>query len=159
MMSVFTKVLTTVFTCLLFTKALYAQTEVKRVNNTAGQQGNGYYTVSFGEPVVGTTAQSSTGFLAPNDTLTVTSTGNLPVANAYVNIFPNPVTSVLTIQSAEVISKITIYTTSGQVVQTNDKTSSSTTTINMSDFSSGTYLLQIVYEKAIVPTVARIIKN
>ena len=87
-----------------------------------------------------TNTKISEGFITP---ILIVSTANVNTNNiAELSVFPNPISTFLTIKANETISSITIYNPLGQLVKTL-KIDKIETTINFSGLSSGKYLLKI----------------
>jgi len=61
-----------------------------------------------------------------------------------VNIYPNPASTLLTIDSKELIDKITITNILGQVIYTNSK-ELTTNNINTTSWESGSYIVKITF--------------
>ncbi len=71
------------------------------------------------------------------------------IAKKEIKIYPNPVESLLSVSIAglgnETVSECLIYTLAGALVK-REKIRSELTTLDMSSFSSGTYVLQILID-------------
>ncbi|CAM3291992.1 T9SS type A sorting domain-containing protein [Flavobacterium longum] len=76
-------------------------------------------------------------------TTTVTALGNPEVAANDFVVYPNPAKHTISIQSDATIESVAIYNTLGQLV----KTANGQTTIDVSELSAGSYLIQIVSDK------------
>ena len=76
------------------------------------------------------------------------------VENSNLSIFPNPVKDVLTINYDKAISQIDVYDVNGKLVKTFTTVNG---TINVSDLSSGVYMLNIQTEEGLV--VRKIVKE
>lgn len=108
---------------------------------------NGTNTIDFtiGEPVIETvsdgTNDATQGFHQTN--LTITNIEDLDV-DFSVNIYPNPAADVINL-TIEKYEKITyqIYDMGGKLVDQSTLTSS-TTSLNVSDYPKGTYLLTLI---------------
>src|SRR5690606_41440287 len=84
------------------------------------------------------------------DKLTITAVKQVPlnieeVLVSKFNIFPNPVTDVVTITHNENIGieEVTLYGMNGKIVKLQKSNNESEIQLNLSDLSSGTYLLHI----------------
>ncbi len=66
------------------------------------------------------------------------------VLAAKINVYPNPTTDVLRIQSSEALSSATIYSSDGRKVLTINKFGNGITSINTSSFSKGVYLINFI---------------
>lgn len=71
-----------------------------------------------------------------------------------LEIYPNPTSDILNIQTEQKISKIEILDTSGKLLKSN---SGSGKTINVSNLSKGIYLIKIYADKNIINS--KFIKN
>ncbi|NCU36895.1 T9SS type A sorting domain-containing protein, partial [Candidatus Falkowbacteria bacterium] len=67
-------------------------------------------------------------------------------------IFPNPATDALWVQSEEEISSITVYDAFGKLLKSNSFFPSQTVKMDVADFPSGIYFLKIVTKEAKVIT-------
>ncbi|MFI0492273.1 T9SS type A sorting domain-containing protein [Flavobacterium sp.] len=61
-----------------------------------------------------------------------------------IQVYPNPTTDVLKVESSEALSSATIYSSDGRKVLSISKFGSSTTSINTSSFSKGVYLISFI---------------
>lgn len=123
---------------------------------------NGTNTIDFtiGEPVIETvsdgTNDATQGFHQTN--LTITNIEDLDV-NFSVNIYPNPTSDVinLTIEKYEKII-FQIYDMGGKLVEEATLTST-TTNVNVSDYSKGTYMLTLTQADQKKVKTYKIVKN
>ena len=60
-----------------------------------------------------------------------------------LNIYPNPVTNQLQVFAGQIIENVRIFNIFGQLVYSSKAINSESLTVNMSDFSSGLYLVQV----------------
>lgn len=72
-------------------------------------------------------------------------------------VFPNPVTNILNIESAEAITRIDIYNTLGQVVISNDVNAVTAASVNMAALPAGYYIAHIHGNSG--KTIKKILKN
>lgn len=70
--------------------------------------------------------------------LSVTGVGIEESETSNISMFPNPVSTVLNIQTTEVIERISIYSSTGALVQTETKN-----VFSVAELSSGVYLIQV----------------
>ncbi|TDP58691.1 DUF7619 domain-containing protein [Flavobacterium dankookense] len=86
--------------------------------------------------------------------------GNDEFTTATIAVYPNPARDVVTISNmgTEGISQITIYEVSGKKVFSQTKSFDALTTINVSDFAKGIYLVEIVSENKVKLTKKLVIK-
>lgn len=86
--------------------------------------------------------------------------GNNEFNNTTIAVYPNPAKDVITISNmgTESISQITIYEVSGKKVFSQTKSFDTQTTINVSDFAKGIYLVEIVSENNVKLTKKLVIK-
>ena len=85
-------------------------------------------------------------------TTTVTALGNPEVAASDFVVYPNPAKYAISIQSDATVESVAIYNALGQLV----KIANERTTIDVSDLSAGSYLIQIVSDKG--KTMKKLIK-
>ena len=141
----------------------------KEVIGSAGHaMNNGSYNLNFtvGEPVVGMIQNGMTihqGFwaeLVSDETLSVTT---LLEEEASINIFPNPVISVLHItfkQHNAAQYNIQLYDSAGrQVYGLQPQSETNSTTINLSMLSDGIYLIHVSDTKSNYSKTFKIIKK
>lgn len=86
--------------------------------------------------------------------------GNDKFNNTTIAVYPNPAKDVVTISNmgTESISQITIYEVSGKKVFSQTKSFDTQTTINVSDFAKGIYLVEIVSENNVKLTRKLVVK-
>lgn len=84
----------------------------------------------------------------------VDGTGIEEISEGEINIYPNPTTSTLRINSSEMINEVAIYNLQGQLVQTENGNVQS---VNVSNLAPGSYIARIVTENGI--TNKRFIKE
>ncbi|HLV51435.1 MAG TPA: T9SS type A sorting domain-containing protein, partial [Flavobacterium sp.] len=75
------------------------------------------------------------------------------------NVFPNPLTDMLTISNAEnrVIEELTVYDTNGKIVKSQKGKTANETQLNIEDLASGVYMLHIKTEEGVA--VKKIVKK
>ncbi|HLP65612.1 T9SS-dependent choice-of-anchor J family protein [Flavobacterium sp.] len=89
------------------------------------------------------------------DNVDVTGTlSNVDFESTINNIYPNPTTGIVTIQHNETLESVKVIGLLGNVV----KTFSNTSTIDLSDLNSGTYLLNIITESG-KTTTRKVVKQ
>jgi uncharacterized repeat protein (TIGR01451 family) len=76
-------------------------------------------------------------------TTTVTSLGNPEFADNDFVLYPNPAKNSISVQTDAIVKNINIYNALGQLV----KTASAQTTIDISELSRGSYIVQIISDK------------
>lgn len=99
---------------------------------------------------------NTTGYGQAEDyTLNVTeaAAGTGDFSKTAFTVYPNPSTDVITIQSAESIENISVYSVTGQVVR-NTKSA----TVNVNDLTAGVYILNITFAKGSTAT-AKVVKK
>lgn len=74
-----------------------------------------------------------------------------------VNVYPNPVNGVLNVKSAEVLSKVEIYSIAGQKVLSTEPNNLQAE-INLSELNRGTYICKLTSDNG-QSTVVRFVKN
>jgi hypothetical protein len=101
-------------------------------------------TVDF-DPNTGTVNLVSTGqqdaFILK---LAQSNAGLNEIVQMNISIYPNPATSQITVQTTEIINQISIFNISGQVVQTENKS-----TFSVENLPAGVYILQVQTEGGI----------
>nr|HPH16547.1 T9SS type A sorting domain-containing protein [Bacteroidales bacterium] len=73
----------------------------------------------------------------------VDKTNIVPMSQVSLELFPNPITSTVTIHHDIETKKITIFSNSGKVTSEIGIHSARSTTIDMSEYTSGVYFIQI----------------
>src|SRR5690606_23022887 len=98
------------------------------------------------------------------DNLTITAVNQVPlnieeVLASKFNIFPNPVTDVVTITNNEniAIEEVIVYEMNGKIVKLQKSNNESEIQLNMESFATGTYLLHIETKEGMA--VKKVIKN
>ena len=79
-----------------------------------------------------------------------------PLENDLLNIYPNPATDLIQIESSGIIDRVEIYDAKGRMVQTMD-TNATTVSTNISGLSQGVYLLHLTRENQ--TTVHKFVKQ
>lgn len=102
---------------------------------------------SGGTPVLHYRYYTVLGSVALNNL--IATTGVNEVAAIEVNLFPNPTSNVLSIQSKEIMNKLVVRDASGRMVA-NQNTNSSSSTIDVSALKAGIYFITIEAEKGSV---------
>lgn len=129
-----------------------------------GTTGNGsaIVSMSLGESIIGegssTQNQLTYGFQQPN--LWAVSLDDQRIFD--LKVFPNPVIEVLTIEPNLIeenkVINLSLFNTSGQLIEEKSFSSKASTTIDFTHFSSGTYLLHITSKQKTLATY-KIIKS
>ena len=103
---------------------------------TAGTYNLGFYAYS----------DADADFIALDDiSLEIATSVENTVANAEVNIYPNPTTGLVNVTNVE-NATINVYNTVGELV----KTVSNTNTVDLSDVQNGTYIVKVITNNNIV---------
>ena len=96
---------------------------------------------------------------AQSSNITITSTKKAPELGHYVDVFPNPATEYVQIQSPQLtIEQITITDMTGKVVLHNVTTPKHSITLDISHFTSGIYNLQILTPKGMATKRLTVVK-
>lgn len=88
------------------------------------------------------------------DNIIVSAVSTVPTASVYnvlsskFNIYPNPVTNMLTVTNSEniIIKELTVYDVNGKIIKEQKSSFEKEITLNVENLSAGTYLLHIKTE-------------
>ena len=146
---------------------LYGQTIGKSVISSAGNTiaaGNNAISFTVGETIVGTVASSTQvtqGFWAVVTQEEVLSLENAMPLESEITVFPNPVSNQLTILNpATPLYHIAIYDLIGrEVLRSEQKNNVVEHKVDLSQLSSGAYLVHILSIEGISLKTIKIIKN
>jgi hypothetical protein len=75
--------------------------------------------------------------------------GTNEVELAVVSVYPNPTTGIVNISSEKNIDNVYVYDISGKLLRTFNKLSTDKTVLDLSSFTSGTYILKVETGKKI----------
>lgn len=131
-----------------YTNSFFAQTLSPEVISSAGTNftnGSNSLDWTLGEPVTSTLSNSNVltqGFQQENVTITSLDESEML---ASISIFPNPAVNIINVQFAKAEEKCTIelYSVEGKLVYTRSLFSETLSTIDMTDYSTGSYILKI----------------
>ena len=99
-------------------------------------------TVQYGFTVIGVNANPANEAALGNVVVGPVSLSNTRFETIDVQVYPNPVSDILTIQSANILSSVELYSINGRLVFKQNNVNS----IDMRDYSNGMYLLKITSE-------------
>ncbi len=119
--------------------------DLGQISNAAYMESNTNFTVpTSGTYYVGfyTYSAKDMWYIGVDDIAITNVTGINPTTNNNFNIYPNPTTGIFVIEGTR-NSKISVYNMIGDVIYTNDN-AEEVTTIDLSSFSVGNYIVKIV---------------
>jgi hypothetical protein len=132
-----------------------------RIVTTDNLSGIHYVALGIGGVVALTASETTVELTAIGDTVVIdpSKVGIDEAALANVSIYPNPATDVLNIAGLEGAGTISIYNAVGQEMMAVPFNNSDRMKLNLSDWVSGVYLVQIRTEKGVVMHKLRLIQS